>query len=309
MINIFLGLTPFIFITTLGYFFGRIKIFNMSHAHILNLFLFYIAVPALIIKLVSQSEIGQVDLKQIISYFLMQSICGLFTFFLTWKFFRRPTTESIIWSLTVALSNHVTLLLPITKLYFDENIITQVASIILMDGVILLSVITFFLELSTKRDISLIPFLKNILLNPMIFSILIGFIIVIFDINIDDGPVDFTLSKLSSCVSPVGLFAIGIILSFYNEKLLNRLSISISFIKLIISPLVLILLGFLFFDSGIPKEIPGAFFVSVAPCGVTSIVMCSAYNVSPENIIKAIFISTLVSIGTIFFAIQYLTLY
>ena len=51
-----------------------------------------------------------------------------------------------------------------------------------------------------------------------------------------------------------------------------------------------------------------AFFVSVAPCGVTSIVLCAAYNVSPENIIKAIFVSTIASIGTIFFAIKYLTL-
>ena len=64
----------------------------------------------------------------------------------------------------------------------------------------------------------------------------------------------------------------------------------------------------LFFNSGLPKEVSGAFFVSVAPCGLTSIVLCSAYNVSPENIIKAIFVSTFASIGTIFFAIKYLTL-
>ena len=308
MINIFFGLIPFIFITILGYFFGRIKILDINHARILNLFLFYVAVPALIIKLVAQSEISQVDFKQIISYFLMQSTCGLFSFFLAWKFFKRPTTESIIWSLTVALSNHVTLLLPITEIYFDQNVTTQVASIILMDGVILLSIITFFLELSTKKGVPLLPFMKNILFNPMIFSILIGFLIVILKININDTPIDYTLSKLSSCVSPVGLFAIGIILSFYNKKIFNKLTISISFIKLFVSPIILLLIGFLFFNSVFPREMPGAFFVSVAPCGVTSIVMCSAYNVSSENIIKAIFISTLASIGTIFFAIQYLTL-
>ncbi len=308
MFNIFLGLTPFIFITALGYFFGRIKVLDMSHAKILNLFLFYVAVPALVIKLVAQSEIGQVDFKQIISYFLMQSACGLFTFFLAWKLFKRPTPESIIWSLTVALSNHVTLLLPITEIYFDKNVITQVASIILMDGVILLSIITFFLELSTKRDVPLIPFIKNVLLNPLIFSILIGFFILIFDFNIDNTPIEYTLSKLSACVSPVGLFAIGIILSFFTKNIFNKLTISISFIKLLVSPLILLLIGFLLFNSGTPIEIPGAFFVSVAPCGVTSIVMCSAYNVSPENVIKAIFISTLGSIATIFFAIQYLTL-
>ena len=308
MTTILLGLTPFIFITLLGFLFGRFKIFDLSHAKVLNLFLYYIAVPALIIKFVAQSEIGLIDLKQIISYFLMQSICGIFTFLITSKYFKRPIPESIIWALTVALSNHVTLLLPITQIYFNDDVVTQVASIILMDGVILLSLIAFFLELVTKKNVQPIIFIRNIILNPMILSILIGVFLFVFNFKIDDTPVEYTLSTLALCVSPVGLFAIGIILSFYTKNVLNKLTVSISVLKLIISPLILLLIGFLIFDSGLPQEIPGAFFVSVAPCGVTSIVLCSAYNVSPENIIKAIFISTFASIATIFFAIQYLTI-
>ena len=307
MIKVFLGLTPFIFITLIGFFFGRSKILDLNHAKILNLFLFYIAVPALIINFVAQSEIGQIDFNQIISYLIMQIISGSFTFFIVLKFFNRPISESIIWSLTVALSNHVTLLLPITKIYFGNDVVTQVASIILMDGVILLSIVTFFLELVTKKNVKLFLFLKSLIFNPMILSIIIGLLLFVFNINIEDTPIEYTLEKLAACVSPVGLFAIGIILSFYTKEVLNKLSFSISILKLIISPFILLLINYIIFDSGLPKEIPGAFFVSVAPCGVTSIVLCSAYNVSPENIIKAIFISTFASIATIFFAIQYLT--
>ena len=308
MIQIFFGLTPFIFITFLGFLFGSRKILDLGHAKILNLFLFYVAVPALIINFVAQSEIGQIDLKQIISYLLMQTLCGCFTFFIVLKFFNRPISESIIWSLTVALSNHVTLLLPITQIYFSEDVVTQVASIILMDGVILLSLIAFFLELATKRNVQLIIFIKNIILNPMILSILIGVFLFLSNFKIDDTPIEYTLSTLALCVSPVGLFAIGIILSFHTDNVINKLTTSISILKLIISPLVLLLIGYIIFGAGYPKEIPGAFFVSVAPCGVTSIVLCSAYNVNPKNIIKAIFISTFASIGTIFFAIKYLTM-
>ena len=307
MFSIFLGLTPFIFITFLGFLFGKFKVLDLSHAKILNLFLFYIAVPALIIKLIAQNEIGQVDLKQIFSYLIMQSICGLVAYIITFKYFKRSIPESIIWALTVALSNHVTLLLPITEIYFQQNVISQVATIILMDGVILLSVIAFFLELSTKSNVNLFIFLKNLISNPMILSIIIGLLFVISNFNIDETPIEYTLSKLAACVSPVGLFAIGIILSFYTKNVVNKLSISITLLKLVISPIILLAIGFIFFNSGLPREIPGAFFVSVAPCGVTSIVLCSAYNVSPENIIKAIFVSTIASIGTIFFAIQYLT--
>ena len=308
MLQIFFGLIPFIFITVLGFIFGRFKIFDLSHAKVLNLFLFYIAVPALIIKFVAQSEIGQVDLKQIISYFLMQASLGLITFLITSKFFKRPIQESIIWSLMVALSNHVTLLLPITKIYFGSEVITQVTSIILMDGVILLSIITFFLELTTKKNIQTLVFFRNLSLNPMILSILIGVLLFLFNIEINNTPIDYTLSVLAACVSPVGLFAIGITLSFYTSKVINKITASISILKLVISPIVLLLIGLILFDAGLPDKIPGAFFVSVAPCGHTAIVLCSAYNVNPENIIKALFISTFASIFTIFFAIQYLTI-
>ena len=308
MFQIFFGLTPFIFITVLGFIFGRIKIFDLSHAKVLNLFLFYIAVPALIIKFVAQSEIGQIDLKQIITYFLMQGSLGLITFIITSNFFKRPVQESIIWSLMVALSNHVTLLLPITKIYFGTEVITQVTSIILMDGIILLSIITFFLELTTKKNIRVSVFVRNLFLNPMIMSIVIGVLLFSFNINIIDTPIDYTLSVLAACVSPVGLFAIGITLSFYSSKVINKITASISILKLVISPIVLLLIGLIFFDAGLPEKIPGAFFVSVAPCGHTAIVLCSAYNVNPENIVKALYISTLASVVTIFFAIQYLTL-
>ena len=66
-----------------------------------------------------------------------------------------------------------------------------------MNGVILLSVIAFFLELTTKKNIRLTAFIKNIVLNPMIFSILIGLLLFVFKINIDDTPIDYVLSVLA----------------------------------------------------------------------------------------------------------------
>ena len=306
MFQVFLGLTPFIGITLIGFFLGKIKIFDLQKAKIFNLFSFYIAVPALIVKLVALSDIGEIDLTQISSYFLMQLTSGIIVFLLTKNIFRRSTPESIIWSLTVALSNHVILVLPIAEIFFGGSTVTQISSIILMDSVILLSVISFFLELTVKKKIKLIQFLKNLILNPMILAILIGLFIRISNINIDETPFEYILSRLAACVMPVGLFAIGIILSFYTRELFNKLTISISILKLIISPIILLFFGYTFFNLSNPIEIAGALLVSIGPCGATAIVMCSAYNVSPQNIIKAIFISTFASIFTFLFTINLL---
>ena len=306
MFQVFLGLTPFIGITLIGFFLGKIKIFDLQKAKIFNLFSFYIAVPALIVKLVALSDIGEIDLTQISSYFLMQLTSGIIAFLLTKNIFRRSTPESLIWSLTVALSNHVILVLPIAEIFFGGSTVTQISSIILMDSVILLSVISFFLELTVKKKIKLIQFLKNLILNPMILAILIGLFIRISSISIDETPFEYILSRLAACVMPVGLFAIGIILSFYTRELFNKLTISISILKLIISPIILLFFGYTFFNLSNPIEIAGALLVSIGPCGATAIVMCSAYNVSPQNIIKAIFISTFASIFTFLFTINLL---
>ena len=306
MFQVFLGLTPFIGITLIGYLLGYIKIFDLQKARIFNLFSFYIAVPALIIKLVAQSDVGEIDVSQISSYFLMQLTSGIFAFLLTKNTFKRSIQESIIWALTVALSNHVILVLPIAEIFFAGSTITQISGIILMDSVVLISIVSFFLELTVKKRIKLFKFLRNLILNPMILAILIGLIIRISKINIDETPFEYILQRLAACVMPVGLFAIGIILSFYSKKVFNKLTITISILKLIISPLILLILGYTFFSLSNPINFAGALLVSVGPCGATSIVMCSAYNVSPENIIKAIFISTFASIFTFLFTINLL---
>ena len=236
----------------------------------------------------------------------MQLTSGIFAFLLTKNTFKRSMQESIIWSLTVALSNHVILVLPIAEIFFGGSTITQITGIILMDSVVLISIISFFLELTVKKRINFFQFLRNLVLNPMILAILIGLIIRTSNININETPFEYILQRLAACVMPVGLFTIGIILSFYSEKVFNKLTITISILKLIISPMILLIFGFTFFNLSNPIDITGALLISVGPCGATSIVMCSAYNVSPQNIIKAIFISTFASIFTFLFTINLL---
>ena len=306
MFDIFLGLTPFISITLIGFFFGKSKVFDLQKAKIFNLFSFYVAIPALIIKLIAQSNISEIDISQMSSYLLMQLSCGFFAFLLTNRIFKRPTQESVIWSLTVALSNHVILVLPVSEIFFGRNTITQISNIILMDSVVIISIVSFFLELTAKKKNKLFDFLKSLILNPLILSIFIGLFIKILNVNINESPFEYILIKLSACAMPVGLFAIGIILSYYSDKIFNKLTITISVLKLIISPVVLLIFSSTLFNISNPINISGALMVSVGPCGASAIFMCSAYNISPKNFIKAILISTFASIFTFLFTINLL---
>ena len=39
----------------------------------------------------------------------------------------------------------------------------------------------------------------------------------------------------------------------------------------------------------------GTFLVSLGPCGAFSLALCAAYNVNPSEIVKAIFVTTIIS--------------
>ena len=104
---------------------------------------------------------------------------------------------------------------------------------------------------------------------------------------------------------PVGLLALGIILSQVSSNIISTLTLSIAFLKLIMSPLLLFFFGFIFFDAKI-YDLEGALLVSVGPCGAMALAFCAAYNVSPDGLVKAIFLSTVLSFVSIILMIQLL---
>ena len=302
MLNVFLSLSPFVAMTFFGYVFGYFKVFNQQNARPLNLFLFYLAIPALIIKIVTESNVGTIAYSQLISYLFMQVICGSSTFILTRYFFGKNTSEAIIWALTVALSNHVLLILPISKIFFGSDIVFQVSSIIVMDCLILISIITFCLELVSKGKFVLGPFMRRIFVNPLIISIFLSVFLKFFNFNLGDGPVNYFLTKLADCTMPVGLLALGIILSQVSGNIFSKLTVSVTVLKLVLSPFLLFLFGLAISTQAFP-ELKGALLVSVGPCGAMALAFCAAYEVDPNDVIKAIFVSTALSFFSIMTAI------
>ena len=153
MISSLSGLAPFPLLILLGMLFGIFKIFDLQNARTFNLFIFYVAIPCVIFEAVTKSNQENIKLGLLASYFAMQTIAGLLAFYITHKFFLRTKTEAIIWGLSVALSNHVLIILPLSQIFFDDSISLHVSSIIVMDSVILISIVTLGLEYVSKIKI------------------------------------------------------------------------------------------------------------------------------------------------------------
>ena len=122
MISSLSGLAPFPLLILLGIFFGAFKIFDLQNARTFNLFIFYVAIPCVIFEAVTKSNLESIKFGLLGSYFVMQTISGLLAFYITHKIFSKTKAEAIIWGLTVALSNHVLIILPLSNIFFSESI-------------------------------------------------------------------------------------------------------------------------------------------------------------------------------------------
>mgnify|MGYP005709668039 FL=1 len=295
MISSLSGLAPFPLLILLGMFFGVFKIFGLENARTFNLFIFYVAIPCVIFEAVTKSNQENINFGLLASYFVMQTIVGLLAFYITHKFFLRTTTEAIIWGLSVALSNHVLIILPLSQIFFDDSISLHVSSIIVMDSVILISIVTLGLEYVSKIKVDLRKYSQDLLKNPLVIAVLLSVIVKTSGINLNDSIAETVTSKLAQTTMPIGLISMGIILSHYLNRVLTSLTVTISFLKLIFAPLALLIITGFFYQFNYPNNFLGTFLVSLGPCGAFSLALCAAYNVNPSEIVKAIFVTTVIS--------------
>ena len=295
MISSLSGLAPFPLLILLGMFFGVFKIFDLQNARTFNLFIFYVAIPCVIFEAVTKSNQENINFGLLASYFVMQTIVGLLAFYITHKFFLRTKTEAIIWGLSVALSNHVLIILPLSQIFFDDSISLHVSSIIVMDSVILISIVTLGLEYVSKIKIDLRKYSQDLLKNPLVIAVLLSVIVKTSGINLNDSIAETVTSKLAQTTMPIGLISMGIILSHYLNRVLTSLTVTISFLKLIFAPLALLIITGISYQFNYPNDFLGTFLVSLGPCGAFSLALCAAYNVNPSEIVRAIFVTTVIS--------------
>ena len=295
MISSISGLSPFPILILLGIFLGVLKIFDLQNARTFNLFIFYIAIPCVIFEAVTKSNLEGINFGLLACYFIMQTVAGLIAFYTTHKLYSKTQAEAIIWGLTVALSNHVLIILPLSNIFFSDSVSLHVSSIIVMDSVILISIVTLGLEYASRIKVDLYKYSRDLVKNPLIISVVVSIIIKFAGIDLNESFVEVVTTKLAQTTMPIGLISMGIILSHYLDRIITKLTITISFLKLVFAPIALLIITGSFYRFDYPTDFLATFLVALGPCGAFSLALCAAYDVNPSAIVKAIFITTLIS--------------
>ncbi len=301
-----LGTTAsFFVIIALGAFTRYIGLFDEKSSQIFSNFAFYVALPPMIITSIMASPIkGFINFDYIIRFEIATLIIFILSYAAAKYIFKLKNNENSIFALNATYSNYGYIGIPLVILVFGQKAILPASLILVFDIAFVLALVSIFSNnfKNTSAFLKLIIALKSISKNPVIISCLIGLLLSFFEFNLGKIP-ETILKILSGAAVPSALFAIGIMLVSKNIEKAYLELMFISFIKLIIHPILIISL-FFFWSTDEFKMLDIIWFqvaiiFSCLPVAATVFTVSQYYQAYILKTSSAIIITTLVSIVTI----------
>jgi len=288
---------PFFSIIFLGTFLRARKFFNEEASKILTKFAFFVTLPPYIfLNIVKSSNTNIFQWDFIIRFEIITILIITFSFLLSKFLFKYKNREASLFSLNSSYPNYGFLGIPLCILAFGENAAVPISMILFADTIVLLTFTTFFASNTNESKIykNLFFILLNMIKNPLLVAVLIGFIFVIFNIPIYS-LIYKILNILSVAAPPTLLFALGIILWNKVDTNFIRLIAVITIFRLIIHPLLVFWIFYFFPSSISPLWINVAVLSSCLPVAATAFAMAGYYETFIKETSSSILVTTILS--------------
>ena len=186
--------------------------------------------------------------------------------------------------------------IPLCILAFGKEAAIPISMILFADTIVLLTFITFFATNTNESKIykNLFFILLNMIKNPLLVAVIIGFIFIIFNISIY--PLIYeVLNILSVAAPPTLLFALGIMLWNKVDIKFVQLITVITIFRLIIHPLLVFCVFYYFPSSISPLWINVAVLSSCLPVAATAFAMAGYYETFIKETSSSILVTTILS--------------
>jgi predicted permease len=288
MIEIIKTSFPLFFIISIGFIIKKLKIANKNWINVLNKFVLYLGMPSIIIQ--SFITIQKIDSS---SFFINSLIIFLMTFaiIILFKFIKIKKEIANAYIACSVVGNIAYFGFPyISSIIPNSN--AQISLVITSFLIILLLFVIGYLEYMHIKKISS-KFFIDIIKNPLIISVIIGFILFKTSITIPPFLIK-TLSLMSGSATPVALISLGIFLE-QGIKFDNLFfhALIISFVKLLVVPLT-----FFFIVKGNSNYII-SIIESAMPVAITPFILTQIYPINKKVVLESIIISTIFSVITL----------
>jgi len=295
-------IAPIFIIIGLGYLFRRLSLVQNQAIHILNSFVYYVSLPAIILISFWRIDWYDGEILKILGF----NIFALFVFSIIilaiGEMFRLSRISKATLFIGALVGNVVYMGFPIGESAFGlDNFKTFLAAAtpnITIGLVAAILVIEYLVVKSKNLKAYFVDFGKN----PLILSLAAGVVLSLLKISADSiGIIYKPMQMLAATASPVALFALG---AFFHKNFVYKhldLTVLSSVLKLAIFPLLVFILAKLLNiqETGLNASVLAA----AMPTAVTAFVVAEKYKMNVAAVANAIIISTIFSVATIFFVL------
>lgn len=238
--------SPLFVLVFAGYALMRFSGWPKSMSDNLTRFVFSVALPAMLFRLMSDfSKLPPVDARLLVAFFGSCLIVFVIGRVIAWKFFALDGIGQSVFALGGVFSNNVLLGLPLAKVVLGDAALPPVALVLVFNALILWTLVTVSVEWARHGHFSIRGFAKTayaVLTNPIVAAILSGTLFGLTRLRVP-AFVDVPLAMLGQAATPLALIALGMGLAEFNVRDGWRISVAITGVKLLLQPLAVWLLA------------------------------------------------------------------
>ncbi len=300
MIDVFFdAVLPVFAVVAVGFAFGRGGLFDFPAALALNRFVFYVALPLLLFRLIATSPFERFEWLLVLGFLLAELIVYALGFVVARYIFGRSWSESLLLGMSVAFANQVFFVLPIARQLYGDAGAVPVVAVSTFDVVVLLVGTIIILDANREQTRSVSPsqLVRLFARNPPIIGISAGVIASLVGLPVTNG-LDFFARFVGETAAPCSLFALGLIFAVQRDEGSIAVPVAMSGLKLLGMPIVAwVLVSGVFQVS--PEWSTPAMLVAAGPAGAMPFVLALQYEIPVAAIARTILISTLGSLVTV----------
>ena len=293
---------PFFGLILIGYVVARIKRLPADALGWLNVFIIYVALPALFFKLVAQTPIEQLTQVDFIAADLFGTYLIFTLVFLIGRFVRgNPFDACVIQGFGGAYGNIGYMGPALGLLAFGEQAAVPVALVVCFENALHFIVAPAMMALAgdERRPAGAVALevIRKVCTHPFIVSTALGFLVAALQV---EPPVALQrlIDYLAQAAAPCALFAMGVTLAL---RPLKRVPVELGYIvpiKLVLHPLlmwvVLSLAG-----NFEPVWIEAAVLLAALPAATNVFVLAQQYGVWQERASATVLITTALSVVSV----------
>jgi predicted permease len=284
---------PLFVLIAFGYALARFGGWRGAIADALARFVFSVAVPALLFRLMSDfSALPPVDPLLLVAYFGGTSIVYAIAIGVGRTLFAQDGATASVFGMGAIFANTVLLGLPLARVTLGDRALPAISLVIVFHSLVLWTLATVSVEWArherpTLRD--LVRTARDVVLNPVVGSILLGTAYGFFGWPLPQF-LDRALAHIAESAVPLSLVALGMSLADYGIREGWRESLAMTGLKLVLLPLAVYGLARLFRLP--PVDTQAMTLLAAMPVGANVYLMSKAFGTLGGPVASAVVVST-----------------